>query len=144
MNLARSVYQNELKVEERMHNQETEVLAIEGRFFNALISLPSSLDCLLTDDCLLIDVLSGSEVTKPDLLNVLESGQLKFDIIEPLGSRIRFYDCTAVVTGSTRMSGRFGPDPFSVHSRYTHVYVRVAAREWQLASAQGTSIQDSI
>jgi len=35
------------------------------------------------------------------------------------------------------VSGRFGDDPFSVFSRYTHVYVRSRNR-WHLVSAQGT------
>ena len=119
---------------------EPDLSLLERRFFNGLIANVEAVEHLLADDSLLIDVLSGSEVTKSELLTVLRSGQLKFEEIKPLSSRVRFYDDTALVTGSTEMSGRFGDDPFSVASRYTHVYVRLRDR-WQLVSAQGTQIK---
>ena len=119
---------------------EPDVLSLERRFFNGLIADVEAVEQLMSDDSLLIDVLSGSEVTKTELITVLRSGQLKFEKIKPLGSRVRFYEGTALVTGSTEMSGRFGTDQFSVFSRYTHVYVRSRDR-WQLVSAQGTQIK---
>ena len=73
------------------------------------------------------------------LLDAIRSGQLKFETIEHLDSRVRFYESTAVVTGSTQMSGRFGATPFTAHSRYTHVFVE-QQNEWRLAAAQGTQI----
>jgi ketosteroid isomerase-like protein len=120
--------------------QIEDLLSLERRFFNGLMTNVDEVDHLMADDSLLVDVLSGSEVTKSELLTVLRSGQLKFEKIRPLGSRVRFYADTALVTGSTEMSGRFGDDPFSVSSRYTHVYVRSQDR-WYLVSAQGTQIK---
>jgi Domain of unknown function (DUF4440) len=123
-----------------MQIQEPDVLSLERRFFNGLIANVAIVEDLLSDDSLLVDVLSGSEVTKSELITVLRSGQLKFEEIKQLGSRVRFYEGTALVTGSTEMSGRFGDYPFSIFSRYTHVYVRSRDR-WHLVSAQGTQIK---
>lgn len=123
-----------------MQIEERDVLSLERRFFNGLIANVDAVEDLMSDDSLLIDVLSGSEVTKSELITVLRSDQLKFEKIKPLDSRVRFYEGTALVTGSTEMNGRFGDDPFSVVSRYTHVYVRSRER-WHLVSAQGTSIK---
>ena len=123
-----------------METVERDVLSLERRFFNGLIGNVEAVEHLMSDDSLLIDVLSGSEVTKSEFITVLRSGQLKFEKIKPLGSRVRFYEGTALVTGSTEMSGRFGDATFSVVSRYTHVYARSRDR-WHLVSAQGTPIQ---
>lgn len=85
-----------------MQVEKPDLLSLERRFFNGLIANVEAVEHLLADDSLLIDVLSGSEVTKSELLTALRSGQLKFEKIKPLGSRVRFYDDTALVTGSQR------------------------------------------
>ncbi len=117
-------------------------LATERAFFSALIS--ANLDCLdslLADDFILIDVLNGSETTKPMLLAALGSSQVKFDSIEPVESRVRAYaTTTAVITGRTELRGRVGEAAFTASSRYTHVFV-VRDGGWVLASAQGTQIR---
>ena len=71
--------------------------------------------------------------------DIVGARQLRFDSVERLDARVRGYGPTAVVTGQTRMRGRYGEQPFSAHSRYTHVYVR-SEDGWRLASAQGTPI----
>ena len=122
-----------------MHDKANPQVA-EQEFFSSLIGGDVGvLDRILSDDFLLIDVMTGSEVKKPDLLAVLSSGQLKFEAIEPLESHVRLYGITAVITGRTRMSGRFGEAPFTASSRYTHVFVR-DQDQWRLVSAQGTQI----
>lgn len=115
-------------------------LAADRQFFTALIEndLPT-LDEILADDFVLIEVIGGSEVFKSGLLEVLRSGRLKFQTIEPADNRVRLYQTAAVVTGRTKMSGRFGETPFSTSSRYAHVYVRQPDR-WRMVSAQGTPI----
>ncbi len=115
-------------------------LAAERQFFAALIEgNVEALNQLLADDFILIDVLSGSEIAKASLLSALESGQLKFEAIEPADSRVRLYQGTAVVTGRTKLSGRFGDAAFAARSRYTHVYVQ-QEDHWRLLAAQGTQI----
>ena len=115
-------------------------IAADRQFFDALVqgSL-ENLEQLLDDDFILIDVMSGSEITKAALLSAVGSGQLKFEAIKPLEARHRRYGTAAVITGSTRIDGRFEGSPFQAHSRYTHVYVLQHGR-WRLVSAQGTQI----
>jgi hypothetical protein len=117
-------------------------LAADRAFFAALISANlDSLDSLLVEDFILIDVLSGSEITKPMLLAAVGSSQLKFDAIEPVESRLRVYAAnTAVVTGRTELCGRVGEAAFTASSRYTHVFISQDGG-WMLASAQGTQIR---
>jgi hypothetical protein len=117
-------------------------LATERAFFSALLSANlDSLDSLLTEDFLLIDVLNGSEISKPMLLAAVGSSQVKFEAIEPIESRLRVYGATtAVITGRTEMRGRAGEAVFTASSRYTHVFV-VVGGSWMLASAQGTQIR---
>lgn len=115
-------------------------LATDHQFFSALIQDDmAALDQILADDFVLIEVMGGSEVSKSGLLEVLRSGQLKFQTIEPADNRVRLYQTAAIVTGRTEMSGRFGETPFSTSSRYTHVYFRQPDR-WRMVSAQGTPI----
>jgi ketosteroid isomerase-like protein len=111
-------------------------------FFAALISADlSSLDALVTDDFLLIDVLNGSEITKPMLLAAVGSSQVKFDAIDPIETRVRsYFTNTAIVTGRAEMRGRVGEAAFTASSRYTHVFV-LQNGAWLLASAQGTQIR---
>jgi hypothetical protein len=104
-------------------NDEAGPLSAERAFFTALLeSNVEALDRVLADDFMLIDVMSGSEIAKAALLEVIRSGQLRFETIEPLDSLVRFYQTTAVVTGSTLMRGRFGATPFTAHSRSLLAY----------------------
>lgn len=121
-------------------NDDSSPLQAEQQFFASLIRADvQRLDSILGQDFLLIDVMTGSEITKSALLAVLGSGQLKFETIDPFEQRIRTYGETAVVTGRTQMSGRFQENPFTASSRYTHVYVK-AEPQWRMVSAQGTRI----
>jgi ketosteroid isomerase-like protein len=117
-----------------------DVLAAEDEFFRALLRGDGgALGRVLTPDFLLIDVMTGSEIPMPVLVDLVGSRQLRFESVERIDARVRRYGTAAVVTGQTRMRGRFGEQPFAANSRYTHVYVRVG-NTWQLASAQGTPI----
>jgi ketosteroid isomerase-like protein len=119
---------------------QNDVLAAEDRFFQALLQGDgAALHGVLTPDFLLIDVMTGSEIPASALVEIVGSRQLRFDSVERLDARVRLYGTAAVVTGQTRMQGRFGEQSFVAHSRYTHVYVRTGGT-WQLASAQGTPI----
>jgi hypothetical protein len=117
-------------------------LEVEQQFFKSLIlGDAGALDGILSDDFLLIDVMMGAEITKFDLLAALASRQLKFHKIEPMETRVRPYGTTAVITGRTEMSGRFGEAAFSASSRYTHIFAKAQSR-WRLVSAQGTQIKN--
>jgi hypothetical protein len=115
----------------------------EDRFFTALLEGdPAALTGVLTPDFLLVDVMSGSEIPAPALLDAIGSKQLRFDSVDRIDARVRLYGGAAVVTGQTRMRGRYGEQRFETHSRYTHVYAE-GPGGWRLASAQGTPIAPS-
>ena len=117
-----------------------DISAAEDRFFGALLQGDGeALRALLTPDFVLVDVMTGSEIPGAMLADLVGGGQLVFESVERIDSRVRVYGSAGVVTGQTRMRGRFQDQQFSAHSRYTHVYVRVDSR-WCLASAQGTPI----
>ncbi|WP_272472937.1 nuclear transport factor 2 family protein [Baekduia alba] len=115
-------------------------------FFSALLAGDATaLGALLTDDFILVDVMAGGVIDRASLLDVVGSGQMTFESIEtPTPASARSYgDATMVTIGETRMSGRFGDEAWSAHSRYTHVFVRAdASSPWLLASAQGTQIAE--
>jgi ketosteroid isomerase-like protein len=121
-------------------NASPDPMEVDRQFFRALINADlTSLERILTDDFLLIDVMQGSEITKPQLLGAMASGLVKFESIEPAETRARFYRTAAVVTGRTLMLGRAGDALFTAKSRYTHIYVQ-QVDQWRLANAQGTQI----
>ena len=114
--------------------------AAEQTFFTALVEADeATLGELLADDFLLVDVMTGSEVSKAALLEVVGGKELRFKRIERVEHRVREYGMTAVITGRTDMQGRFGNQAFRVQSRYTHVFIDDGAR-WRMVSAQGTEI----
>ena len=119
---------------------ESGPIQADDHFFAMLIrGDAAALKAALTDDFILIDVMSGSEFAKAPLLEVIGSGELKFESIEPAERKARMYGNAAVVTGRTQMKMRFGGEAVSANSRYTHVFVKDAGL-WRLASAQGTPI----
>ena len=121
-------------------NPMPDALTADRQFFTALIEGDGqALDRVLSDDFILIDVMSGSVITKPEFLTAIRSRQVTFEAIEPADNLVRLYQGTAVITGRTQMKGRFGEKPFAVGSRYTHVFVEQQG-EWRLVSAQGTQI----
>lgn len=121
-----------------MNKQSPE--AVEQEFFTALIETDADrLAKLLADDFLLIDVMTGSEVSKAALLEVVRARLLRFDEINRIECRVRRYGVTAVITGRTEMRGVYAEQPFRASSRYTHVLVNEGER-WRIVAAQGTQI----
>jgi ketosteroid isomerase-like protein len=119
-----------------------EALEANRRFFVALTRRDlKALNEILSDNFILIDVLTGSEVAKHDLIAALESSQLVFESVDPSAPNIRCFGSTAVITGRTEMAGHYGSASFRVQSRYTHVFSKEHI-EWLLVSAQGTRIAE--
>lgn len=121
-------------------NDDRSVLITEDRFFAALSKGDrEALGSVVADDCVLIDVMTGSEAPPSVLVESVGSRRLVFESIERLDARVRVYGDTAVVTGQTRMIGRLDARAFQVHSRYTHVYVH-GRDGYRLVNAQGTPV----
>jgi len=115
----------------------------ERRFFAALMAGDeNTLGEIIADDFLLIDVMTGSEISKADLIAVIGSRQLVFLTVDVLETNLRSYGDAAIVTGRTSITGLYGGTPFAAASRYTHVYIRQEER-WRLVTAQGTPIVEA-
>ena len=120
-----------------------EPLPTEDAFFNALVEGDvESLQRLLADDFVLVDVRRGAEVGRSAFLDVIAARQLEFTTLNVIERRVRRYGEVAVVVGRTAMRGDVGGEPFAAASRYTHVFERTEARDWRLVSAQGTQITE--
>lgn len=114
-------------------------------FFAALLDrdIPS-LELLLAQDFMIIDVASGSVHQRAPFLEAIGSGAIAFLQIEtfPKERSIRLVGpCAGIVVSRTAMSFK-GPDDAltTVSSRYTHVF-QACGWNWRLVSAQGTAIQ---
>jgi len=129
-------------VESAQDNDIREVLACEESLFNALLTADhDSLGIILTDDFLIVDVMSGQVARREELLDIISSGKLQFaDVKQYTEERsVRHRNTVAVVVGRTRMVMRYHEDQMTAKSRYTHVYTRENGR-WRLMSAQGTPV----
>jgi ketosteroid isomerase-like protein len=118
-------------------------LAADREFFKALTDgNGDALNRLLADDFILIDVMRGAEVPKSALVELVASGQLKFESIAPADVRARRYGSTVIVSGRTEMRMRFEQTSATVKSRYTHLYAEEHG-SWRMVSAQGTQISEN-
>ena len=91
-------------------------LRMDKSFFNALLEGDVSLlTRLLSDDFVLIDVMSGAENTKQAMLDGIGSREVRFESIRPSCVRVRSYERTAVVTGRTHMTISIGDSQFGGH-----------------------------
>jgi ketosteroid isomerase-like protein len=116
-------------------------------FFAALLEgdMPT-LEALLGQDFLMVDVVSATVHSRAAFLEAISGGMVTFQEIEtfPYDRTIRLLNAdTGIVVGRTGMSFT-GPDGarLTVASRYTHVF-QADGRNWQLVSAQGTPIPDA-
>ena len=111
---------------------------VENDFFDALISSDiGKLHKTISDDIVLIDVMSGSEVSGTELAEVLLRGHLRFGSIDRIRFKVRNYEDLAIITGQTVMAGAYDGKQFKINSAYTHVFIK-ENENWRMVSAQGT------
>ena len=105
------------------------VLVAEDRFFGALLAgNGEALRAVLTPDFVLIEVMTGSEIPGSVLVDLVGGGQLVFDTIERVDSRVRAYGAAVgVVTGQTRMRGRYQDELTGPRATYSSVRKREAS-----------------
>jgi ketosteroid isomerase-like protein len=123
---------------------EAELKAADNAFFDALVEGDlKTLDQVLADEFLIVDVAAGAVHTRADFLGAISDGMVSFESIERFPDEAIVRDLVenaGVVVGRTKMSF-VAPDGTGIEasSRYTHVFCRSSDR-WQLFSAQGTPI----
>jgi ketosteroid isomerase-like protein len=122
----------------------TEAEHAEDQFFRALLAGDfERIEELLTQDFLIIDVISGGVADRTALIAALRDRRLEFARVDLVERRTRRHGDTAIIVGRTDMAGTFEAANFAAASRYTHVLRREADGRWRLANAQGTRVVDA-
>jgi ketosteroid isomerase-like protein len=117
-----------------------QVLEVDRARFRAIVDNHfDELAALLADDLVYVHT-SGEVESKPQFLQRLRSGSLKYRSIEPTDVHVHTYGITAVVTGRSRMAVTNSGADRQFEILYTAVYIASGGR-WQLASWQSTRIQ---
>ena len=82
---------------------------------------------------------NGEVETRRSFVDDLVSPELQIDPYTVEDFDVRLYGEVALLSGRTRMTGRYQGKPFSSHYRYIDVYVR-AAGQWKVVSVQTTRL----
>ena len=83
----------------------------------------------------------GEVEDRASFLRDLMAPELEIDPYSVEDFEVRLYGDTALLSGRTRMSGRYGGARFSTHYRYIDVYVRTGGT-WRVCSVQTTRVVD--
>ena len=84
----------------------------------------------------------GALVDKQGFLNAVASPQLSINPYTVEDFNIRIFGTVALITGETRMTGRFGAEAFEIHYRFTDTYVKREGK-WKVVQVQITPIRAS-
>lgn len=95
----------------------------------------------MADDFRQIDR-AGNVETKTSFVDGLLSPDLQIDPYTVEDFEVRLYGDTALLSGRTRMSGRYQGRPFQSHYRYIDVYVR-QGEAWKIVSVQISPIPET-
>lgn len=82
---------------------------------------------------------NGTVADKAAFVRDLMDKDLQIDPYTVEDFDIRLYGDTALLSGRTRMTGRYQGKPFTSHYRYTDIYVRRGGK-WQVVSVQITKV----
>jgi ketosteroid isomerase-like protein len=78
---------------------------------------------------------AGNVETKESFLRDIVAPELEIDPYTVEDFDVRLYGEVALLSGRTRMTGRYNGKPFTTHYRYIDVYVRRAGK-WKIVSVQ--------
>lgn len=116
-----------------------ELKALADRWDEAIIRKDRrAIEANMSDDFRQIDG-SGNIETKASFVDDLMSVDLQIDpyIVEEF--EVRLYGNVALLSGRTRMNGRYKGKPFNSHYRYIDVYVR-GTHGWKIVSVHITRL----
>ncbi|APV48723.1 hypothetical protein BWI17_02910 [Betaproteobacteria bacterium GR16-43] len=82
---------------------------------------------------------AGNVETKKSFVDDLVSPQLTIDPYKVEEFDVRLYGDTALLSGRTRMTGKYDGKPFASHYRYIDIYVKRDGR-WRIVSVQISKI----
>jgi ketosteroid isomerase-like protein len=95
----------------------------------------------MADDFRQIDS-HGNVETKASFVDGLVDAELTINPYTVEDFDVRVYGDTALLSGRTRMTGRYQGQPFTTHYRYIDIYVKRAG-VWKIVSVQTSPIPDS-
>ena len=98
----------------------------------------AAIEANMADDFRQIDS-RGNVETKASFVDDLMSPDLQIDPYTVEEFEVRIYDNVALLSGRTRMTGRFQGKPFTTHYRYIDIYVR-RGEQWKIVSVQISAI----
>ena len=98
----------------------------------------AAIDANMADDFRSIDG-AGTVETKPVFVDGLMDAKLTIDPYTVEDFDVRLFGDVALLSGRTRMTGRFEGKPFTSHYRYIDIYARRNGR-WQIVSVQITRL----
>ena len=84
---------------------------------------------------------NGDVVDKEVFLRDITTPDLEIDPYTVEAFDVRIYGTSALLSGTTRMTGRHAGKPFTSHYRYIDVYVKTG-RQWKVCSVQITAIPE--
>lgn len=94
----------------------------------------AAIESNMADDFRQIDG-GGNVETKASFVDDLMSAELQIEPYTVEDFDVRIYGNTALISGRTRMTGRFQGKPFNSHYRYIDIYVR-RGEQWKIVSVQ--------
>ena len=94
----------------------------------------AAIEANMADDFRQIDR-AGNVETKKSFVDGLMSPDLTIDPYTVEDFDVRLYGDTALLSGRTRMTGRYQGKPFTSHYRYIDIYVR-QGDAWKIVSVQ--------
>lgn len=100
----------------------------------------AAIEANMADDFRQIDA-RGQVETKASFVAGLLSPDLQLDPYTVQDFEVRVYGDTALLSGRTRMTGRYQGQPFASHYRYIDVYVKRGGA-WRIVSVQISPLQD--
>ena len=98
----------------------------------------AAIDANMADDFRSIDG-TGTVETKPVFVDGLMDAKLTIDPYAVEDFDVRLFGDVALLSGRTKMTGRFDGKPFTSHYRYIDVYAKRNGR-WQIVSVQITRL----
>ena len=85
---------------------------------------------------------AGNVETKASFVDGLMTPELEIDPYTVEDFDVRLYGDVALLSGRTRLTGRYQGEPFTSHYRYIDVYVR-SDGEWKIVSVQISPIPEA-
>ena len=119
----------------------TELRTIENQLAAAWVNGDQAfIERVLSDDWSVVDP-TGRILTKAEVLREAFTGEREITEGKIDEIVVRDFGDWAVVTGRTRMSGRYQGEEMKVTLRFTDVFFRTS-EEWKCIASQGTFITD--